>query len=367
LVENDGDHPTLFGDYAGGNRVERVALAVAPAGAGSPWAVGIAGDLIYADPLCDLGDGDVALRATLAGRYADRQANRAAVFAAFRHQRRENDDLPNHTFHEELALFTFDANSRLHADLPGHAGWLFGEWEAALRLGSTSEVFTLAEPGDDTRERILAYGAVARLGTTLLDGPERDPWGKAVATLEWGYASGDADPYDGTSRRFDFNPNHNVGLILFDEVLAWKTARAATLAADPTLMQRPLPGSRRHPSNGAVFGATYLYPNFVFRPVRRFDVRLAMLVAQTTADLVDPVRLAWNGTYRNYDGGASTSHDLGLELDAGVEYRHPLQHGMNLQLGAQGGVLFPGNALSAADGTLIGTQYIGVGRLGLLY
>ena len=42
------------------------------------------------------------------------------------------------------------------------------------------------------------------------------PYGDLVAQVELGYASGDADPYDGTQRRFVFDPNHKVGLLLFD-------------------------------------------------------------------------------------------------------------------------------------------------------
>jgi hypothetical protein len=40
---------------------------------------------------------------------------------------------------------------------------------------------------------------------------------------------------------------------------------------------------------------------------------------------------------------------------------------MTLQLGAQGGVLFPGNAFADAAGNRMATQYLGVGRLGLQY
>ena len=208
---------------------------------------------------------------------------------------------------------------------------------------------------------MVRFGAVATSGSA-----ERE-WAHFVGMLEWGWASGDADPYDGTYRRFDFNPNHNVGLILFDEVLAWKTARSASLAQDPALVGRPVPGSRLLPSNGAVFAATYVYPTFIYRPVRQFDLKLAALVAQATADLVDPMLLATDGIFRNYDSGSPTGHDLGLELDSGIEYRLALPNGITWQFGAQGGLFFPGNAFADAGGARMGAQYLGVGRLGLLY
>jgi hypothetical protein len=91
------------------------------------------------------------------------------------------------------------------------------------------------------------------------------------------------------------------------------------------------------------------------------------LVAQTTSDFVDPSVARAEGRYVNYDGGSPTSHDLGLELDTGVEYRLRVAHGATVALGAQGGILLPGNAFADASGNRMQTQYLGVGRVGLLY
>jgi hypothetical protein len=367
IVENDGDHPPLFGDYQGGNRVERLQLALRPLGARSAWCVRLAGDLVYRDPLADLAEGDVALRAVLSTDYEDNEDRFVALHGAFRHQRRQDDALPGFEFYEELDWFTLISSGRLRAPLPGFAGWLFAEYEAAVRLGTTSALRTVAQQRAEERERIQATGAVARLGAAATAPPSDATWAKLVAMLEWGWASGDADPYDGTFRRFDFHPSYNVGLILFDEVLAWKTARAASIASDPSLVARPEPGWRVLASNGAVFGATYVSPSLVWRPVRPFDVKFAAVVAQTTTDLVDPGLVATTGNYQNYDGGDPANHDLGLELDAGIEYRQNLEHGLVLQTGAQGAVLFPGNALADAAGRRLDTQYLAMARLGLLY
>ena len=76
---------------------------------------------------------------------------------------------------------------------------------------------------------------------------------------------------------------------------------------------------------------------------------------------------ASDGTFSNYDGGDPTSHDLGLELDAAVEYRLTLDRDLVLQLGTQGGVFFPGNAFADADGRRLDRQWFGIGRLGLGY
>jgi hypothetical protein len=101
--------------------------------------------------------------------------------------------------------------------------------------------------------------------------------------------------------------------------------------------------------------------------VRPLDLKLGAVIAQTTADFVDPVRVATGGEYVNYDGGDPKSHDLGVELDGGVEYRLALDYDMTLQLGAQGGVLFPGKAFAGPNGDKMDNQYLAQLRLGLQY
>jgi hypothetical protein len=188
-----------------------------------------------------------------------------------------------------------------------------------------------------------------------------------MLSVEWGYASGDADPADGTSRRFSFDQNHNVGLILFDHVMAWKTARAATLAADAGLVRRAAAGSQFLPSEGGVFGATYVYPTLVVRPRHWLDLKLGAVFAQTTSDFVDPVRYGAQGNYRNYDNGDPTKHDLGIEIDAGIDTRIELSPSMRLALGAEGGVLFPGGAFDDDADKFLPMQYLVSLTMGLHY
>jgi hypothetical protein len=194
-------------------------------------------------------------------------------------------------------------------------------------------------------------------------------WGDLVAQLEIGYASGDADPYDGTEKRFTFDPNHKVGLLLFDEVMRWQTARAATAAQDPLLSNanRPTPGVDLLPSNGGVFGAQYIYPTAIVRPRPWLDLKAGAVVAQTTADYVDPYRVALQGAYVNYQGGTPRKHDLGVELDAGAEARFAFDSGVRFNVGAQGGVLFPGGALEDVSGARMHAPWIAIGRLGMMF
>ncbi len=367
ILANDGDHPTLFGDYRDGSIVERVLFATRPGGKDSPFNVALAGDLVFKDPNANLVDGDHAFEGVLAAFYQDRGDNMIGLYGVYRDQRRATNAPLSRDFTEKLQVWAMDSAGRFNTKLPGGHGHVFGEYEVAYILGKTNYARTLTQTVENRMEDVRQLGAAARLGAVTTAGQGDQRWGDFVASLEWGWASGDANPNDGVEKRFTFDPNHNVGLILFNEAMAWKTARAATIAEDPTLSARPSPGSDLLPSNGGVFGATYLNPTFVVRPERQLDLKGGAVIAQTTADFVDPVYVGTNGRFRNYDRGAATSHDLGLELDAGVEYRLPLDYGMKLQLGAQGGVFFPGNAFADAAGHRMENQYIGVGRLGLQY
>jgi hypothetical protein len=121
------------------------------------------------------------------------------------------------------------------------------------------------------------------------------------------------------------------------------------------------------PSNGGVFGAQYINPTFLFRPRRWWDVKAGMVIAQSTADVVDPLRIVTQGAYVNYRGGDPHRHDLGEEVDVGTEVRVPLEHQLTLQLGAQGGVLFPGGALADAMNAGMKTPWLGMLRAGLQF
>jgi hypothetical protein len=285
----------------------------------------------------------------------------------YRRQEQESSAIPGREFEESLNAYVLDSAGRFNAKIPGTRGFVFGEYEVVYLFGDTSLVRTIQQTPTNEREDIRSFGAATRLGALTTQGAGDDRWGDFVAQLEWGWASGDANPNDGVTRRFRFDPNHNVGLILFDEVLHWKTARASSIAQDQELTQRANPGADLLPSNGAVFGATYLNPTIVVRPMRELDLKAGAVIAQTTADFVDPVQVATSGTFVNYDGGDARSHDLGIELDAGFEYRLDLDYGMILQLGLEGGVFFPGNAFADANGNRMDTQYIVVGALGLQY
>jgi len=376
LLANDGDHPSVFGDYRRGAISERVLFATRPGGKDHPLIVAVAGDLVFQDARTQLVRGDVAWQGVLAA-YWDEGPNQLGAFAVLRDQSRARQSVsPLFPYTDRIKALAIAATGKFAAPIPGVDGFVYGAAELAGLFGSTNAVRTQDQALGELETRLQSWGGAVQLGFVrrawAREAPARgDPkgWGDVVGQLEIGYASGDADPYDGTERRFLMDPNHRIGLLLFDEVMRWQTARAATAAQDPLLQNasRPTPGVDLLPSQGGVYGAQYVNPVVIVRPRRWLDLKGGMVLAQATADVVNPYKLATGGAYVNYRGGDARSHDLGLELDLGVEARAPLDHGLVLALGAQGGVLFPGRALADERGQAMPTPWIVVGRLGLLY
>jgi len=368
LLANDGDHPTLFGDYRRGSIVERVLFATRPGGVDHPLVVALAGDYVFEDSRADVLDhGDRAVQGVLAVMHVEPRIE-FGVYGVFRHQERDNQATgPLTAFTEELTVGVADFAGKFNVPIAGHSAYLFGQTEAAFIGGQTSFLRNAEQTRAGEKEWVMNWGGALRLGAVTVHECAGERWGDMVLTVEWGYASGDADPYDGTTRRFTFDENHNVGVVLFDHVLAWKTARAATIAQDPAIVARGNPGLEFLPSNGGVFGATYLYPTIVVRPRPWLDLKAGTVIAQTTSDFVDPYHAGALGNYRNYDGGDPRKHDLGIELDAGADARFTLGSVVRLQVGAEGGVLFPGRAFEDEDGNGLGNQYLVNTKLGLIY
>lgn len=396
ILANDGDHPLLFGDYRYGAISDRILFATKPAGKDSDFYLAVAGDLVYRDNTARLTRGQQAFQGVLAA-FWERGFDKLGVFSTLRHQTTDRTSgSPLFGYTDTIDAFAIDVHGRFAVPVAGQDAYLFGEAEGATVLGSTNALRTVDQALDGSKTTIRSWGGAAVIGvvhrafaTGFWSDPKDDPvrardtsvrylgapsargvpYGDIVGQVEIGYATGDADPYDGTQKRFVFDPNHRVGLLLFDEVLRWQTARAANAAQDPLLANaaRPAPGVDLLPTNGGIYGAQYVNPTMIYRPRHWLDLKGGMVVAQSTSDVVDPYRVATQGSYVNYRGGDPKKKDLGVELDAGVESRFPLDYGVMAMVGAQAGVLFPGGALENAQGSRIPAPWIAIGRLGLLF
>ena len=127
------------------------------------------------------------------------------------------------------------------------------------------------------------------------------------AIFEYGYASGDDNPADEKFTGRAIHPDYNVGLILYEEVLARVTA--ATWTAEAYGLW----------SNGGVYNSRYIFPQARYRPLDNWEISGAFLMAWP--DKPDGSRiLCAEGdkvTCSNYD---ATSKSLGWEADLAVKH-----------------------------------------------
>jgi hypothetical protein len=347
VLANDGgsrtwrpeDDPVPFGDRHHGDIVERVAVAVAPAAlfTDAAWArrlilVG-AFDVVFRDENADLLAGDLAFQGIASLSYRG-VSWRAGAYVVYRDQ---EDDAGTH-----LRATVVDLFGRWRIGF-GDGMALTLAAEAVLLTGSTDRVQSeRAREGLD----LLGFGGVLR---AAFDWPDTGLYPK----LEVGFASGDNDRGDDTNRAFSFDPDHRVGLILFEQVLSRMSARAVERVSDPERRAVPPVGYEYLPTNGSVTNALYLFPTVTYRPLHWLSLRLGVLWAYAPADVVDPYAAAKRGGFNaNYLGGTSGAGSLGVELDGGLDFLLKWEGLLELRVGAEGGVLFPGEALEGPGGDL---------------
>ena len=125
------------------------------------------------------------------------------------------------------------------------------EAEVVSILGNTSALpLPDADAADPLAKKANIFGAAARVGYI------RDPLN---VTIEAGTASGDDNVADENFTGRSLHPDHNVGLLLYDTVLAEVTAAVRTT------------GARGLWSNGGVYSSKYLFPTVTFSPIENWD------------------------------------------------------------------------------------------------
>lgn len=345
MVANDGDTPTVFGDYRFGDIVRRVMLATRPLGRSKPLVVAVGADWVVQDILADYNRRDeLAFQGVLAAYWGDGE-DRIGAYGVYRWQENRSSDTLSAVFVDVFARWGFRDR---------HGARWFGAIEAAYAGGSTTYARTTEQPEQSVQQLM----AVLQLGrkSRLLD-----------VVLEGGYASGDSNGEDAVQRRATIDPDHRVGLILFPEVLAANSARAAYLAQDPNVGARPARGAELLPTNGGVAGAGYLFPYGIYRPASWLEIRLGAVVAFASSDVVDPfVQRAYSRSV-NWRGGSSSSRDLGVEVDGAVLLQRTLVDNLVLSGGVEGGIFVPGGAFTDASGQSMDPIGLVRVRLGLRY
>jgi len=299
---------------------------------------------VYRDHLASLWDGDLAGQFIFALLYRKEQ-QQAGMYVAYRNQTFADGDTLEVVAVDAMFDWTFDIAEDWYLQVAGEWVGVFGTTDVARSLTASSH-------------DLQQFGGALRVAAKYLE--------QYTAQVEVGAASSDANTYDGQLLRFTFDPDYNVGLIMFEELLAWQTARAATLAGNPDIVGQPVPGLELLPTNGGVSGALYLNPTFRARPWEWFEAAVGVLWGYATSDVVSAFEQKVNGVPANYLGGPTANRNLGVELDVAVNFYVPLRL-VELQAGVQFGYMFLGDAFADADGNRGDDIWLTEGRLALRF
>lgn len=347
LLANSGDEDQVWGLNRYGDLVERVLFATKPLYTTTEsfirdLAVVAAGDLVYRDALADLWEGDLAWQGVVA-LVLKREIDSVGIYVAYRNQEFADGDTLEAVVVDAAFDWTFDLAPSWYLRFAGEGVGVFGTTDAARSLTYDSH-------------EVEQFGGAVRLAVKYLE--------EFTGQFEFGAATGDSNTLDDRILRFRFNPDYNVGLIMFEELLAWQTARAGTLGASPDLVGEPPPGVDLLATNGAVSGAMYVFPTLRYAPCDWFDGALGVLWGYATSDVVSPFEQKVSGGPVNYVGGDASKRNLGTEIDLAANFHVPLRL-VGLHAAVQFGYLFLGEAFADADGDRGENIWLVEGRLAL--
>jgi hypothetical protein len=217
-----------------------------------------------------------------------------------------------------------------------------------------SEGFAVLSSRRPTRQRIIAHGAQAVVDYHL---------GPLTLTLEGDFASGDEDPRPNTDLTvFQFARDLNVGLLLFEHIIAFESARSAAVGIENLAnLDSPSFPLTEVSSEGRFTNAIALFPqvkvDLLDTLEHHLHTRVGALFAWPEAGVVDAVTtiLAEDGNQIaddavNYHGGDPGDY-YGTELDAQIEWRFRDMLIWTLE----GAVLFPGSSLEDENGDALTT------------
>ncbi len=188
----------------------------------------------------------------------------------------------------------------------------FVEAEFYHIFGSTDAI---APDFDKTTEASIT-GLVARAG---YENPT------FTGLFEVGYASGDDSILDDKFTGRPIHSDYNVGLILYEQLLAQRTIEKFVGDEDTQGLW----------SKGGVYNSTYINPRFKFRPGDIWEFRLGFLMAW--ANEVDGAIIPYLGN--ESAGDITETKLLGAEIDFGVHMKWLDEH---ILIGIEGGYMHAG-------------------------
>lgn len=189
---------------------------------------------------------------------------------------------------------------------------------ATRELSAGLAQLTATEP---KRQEVRSYGFEVEVSY---------PVGPVTFLAQWAFASGDDDPRPGDPLTgFTWPRDTNLGLLLFEDVLAFESARSAAVGIDnlEKLDSESFPLTEVA-TEGRVSNVDALFPQVFWDVVPGLRAKAGLLLAWADRPVTDPIRtlLAWDGDAigddaLNYHGGRPSKY-WGTELDLGLEWRH---------------------------------------------
>ena len=170
-----------------------------------------------------------------------------------------------------------------------------------LTIQGDTRAITLAssDPADPLGKTANIWGYVVRAGF-------QDQ--RLTALMEHGYASGDNQPTDADFTGRPLHPDHNVGLIFYEEIMSRVTEEAWGT------------GAKGLWSNGAVYNSRYIFPNVRYRPLPNWEISAAWLMAWP--DQPDGSRIyCAEGDEVDCPVDAATDDYLAWEADVAIKHR----------------------------------------------
>lgn len=338
-VDRYGD--LRFGDDGPGDIFERILFATKPfqyrTGKIKDLQIAIGGDLVFRDERVTLTKGDLAGQGLVVIRYQPEKnpGNHIGGYGVYRKQKNA-DDGDVYPDDDTLEVGVFDITGQ-GTHWVSDKFQMIGAFETSVIFGRTD-----AARDADGAHKIVQGGAVARGYVGKHDG-----W---LAGFDAGYASGDPNPTDRWINNFTMDAGHTVGLVLFNQVNAWRSAQTQILAENGELTGVPLNGTQFIPTRGGVSNALYIHPKARWSRWERLEIWGGPLLAFAPVPIIDPYTTRLNGGVpTNSTNGDGAKRFYGTELDLGIRGRVDIRN-FWLMAGLQGGVLLPGPGLANAMG-----------------
>lgn len=314
MFVNSGDgYDWRFGLKRYGDIVDRILFATKPLGKNEPLLIAFAFDRISEDYMwTNYDDVDEYLIAIL----WEGERLSGGVYSAYRHQSSTRSDI----YAMDAWMKFVTENFRL-------------EGEGVIVLGKSGALPLLYELNE--KRKVLQSGLA-------FEGEWR--YSLLRFYLQTGFASGDEDIAGGDLTFFIFNPDYNVGLIMFERALAYFTARSVKRILNVSNEQK---GIDAYSTEGGVMNAVYVFPQVeleILKESLRF--RIGWLFARGVRDFVDPYYTFFiKGGKESGFFGDEPSKDLGWEIDVRLRYDYKKIFTFLLE----GGYFQPGEVFKGAE------------------